>query len=146
MATRRASTPYLDSIQQAAGSGVGLNELFVPFHGAGSQVNINTASQAVLEVAGLEPQMASAIIAARNGPDGQPGTDDDIPFINTADALGVLGADAATAGPLSRMFTVQSRVFEITVDAEIGNYVRTFSAIVDVRTPRDILTLSFTWK
>jgi type II secretory pathway component PulK len=109
-------------------------------------VNINTASAEVLEVAGLEPQMASAVVSARNGPDGQPGTDDDIPFININEALGVMGADAATAAPLMRMFTIQSRVFEIKVEAQIGNYVRTFTALVDVRSPREVQTLSFTWK
>jgi hypothetical protein len=109
-------------------------------------VNINTASAEVLEVAGLEPQMASALIAARNGPDGQPGTDDDIPFLSLGDALGAIGADATTAAPLQRMFTVQSRVFEITVDAEIGPYHRRFSALVDRRSRMEITTLYFTWK
>jgi general secretion pathway protein K len=143
---KRPISPNLGSLPQTPSSGVGLYDLFVPFHGAGSMVNINTASAAVLEVAGLQPQMASAIVAARNGPDGQPGTDDDIPFLSLGDALGAIGADAATAAPFQRMFTVQSRVFEITVDAEIGPYHRTFSALVDRRSRMEINTLYFTWK
>src|SRR5205823_5495169 len=119
---KRPLSPYLESMPQMHTSGVGLFDLFVPFHGAGPAVNINTASQEVLEVAGMEPQMASAIVSARNGPDGQPGTEDDIPFLSLNDALGAIGADANMAAGMQRLFTVQSRVFEITVDAEIGTY------------------------
>lgn len=142
----RPTSAYPQNVPGATGSGAGLKDIFVPFHGAGSQVNINTASAEVLEVAGLEPQMASAVVSARNGPDGQAGTDDDIPFININEALGVMGADAATAAPLMRMFTIQSRVFEIKVEAQIGTYIRTFTALVDVRSPREVQTLSFGWK
>ena len=143
---KRRLSPYLESMQNMPTSGVGLFDLFVPFHGAGNRVNINTASAEVLEVAGLDPGMASALIAARNGPDGQPGTDDDIPFLNMNDALGAIGADPQTAAALGASFTTMSRVFEITVDAEIGAFRRRFVALVDRRSRTDVTTLSFTWK
>jgi general secretion pathway protein K len=142
---KRPLSPYLESLPQAHSSGVGLFDLFVPFHGAGPAVNINTASAEVLEVAGMDPAMASAIVSARNGPDGQPGTEDDIPFLSLNDALGAIGADAATAAGMQRLFTVQSSVFEITVDAEIGPYHRRFVALV-FRRNREVTTLWFTWK
>jgi hypothetical protein len=90
--------------------------------------------------------MASALVAARNGPDNQPGTDDDIPFLNMNDALGAIGADPETAAILGGSCTTMSRVFEITVDAEIGTYQRRFVALVDRRSRTEVTTLSFTWK
>jgi type II secretory pathway component PulK len=140
MSPRPANTPNMPMLN------VGLYDLFVPFHGAGNRVNINTASVEVLQVAGLDPGMASALIAARSGPDGQSGTDDDIPFLNMNDALGAIGADPQTAAALGGAFTTMSRVFEITVLAEIGPYQRTFTALVDRRQRNDVTTLSFTWK
>ena len=143
---KRRLSPYLESMQNVPTSGVGLFDLFVPFHGAGNRVNINTASAEVLQVAGLDPGMASALISARNGPDGQPGTDDDIPFLNMNDALGAIGADPQTAAAVGASFTTMSRVFEITVDAEIGTFRCRFVALVDRRSRTDVTTLSFTWK
>ena len=148
---KRPLSPYLESLQNQnqgmmSSSGVGLYDLFVPFHGAGQAVNLNTASREVLEVAGMDPQMATDIISARSGPDGQAGTEDDIPFLSLNDALGAIGADLTMAAGMQRLFTVQSRVFEITVDAEIGNYKRRFVALVDRRSRADVPTLSFTWK
>jgi type II secretory pathway component PulK len=126
-------------------SSVGLYDLFVPFHTGQNRVNINTASADVLQVAGLDPGMASALVSARNGPDGQPGTDDDIPFLNMNDALGAIGADPQTAAAVSGAFTTMSNMFEITVEAYIGPYHRTFLALVH-RRGREVTTLSFTWK
>src|SRR4051812_34307941 len=57
---KRPMSPYLQSMQNMPTSSVGLYDLFVPFHGAGNRVNINTASAEVLQVAGLDPSMASA--------------------------------------------------------------------------------------
>jgi type II secretory pathway component PulK len=144
--TRRRLSPYLENMQNMQTSGVGLYDLFVPFHGAGRMVNINTASSEVLQVAGLDPGMADALIAARNGPDAQPGTEDDIPFLNMNDALGAIGADPGTAAAVGASFTTMSRVFEVTVDAEIGAHHRRFVALVDRRSRTDVTTLSFTWK
>src|SRR3954469_19832300 len=84
---KRPLLPYLESMRNMPTSSVGLYDLFVPIHGFGNRVNINTASAEVLQVAGLDPGTASALVSARNGPDGQPSTDDDIPFLNMNDAL-----------------------------------------------------------
>jgi type II secretory pathway component PulK len=143
---RRPMTPYLQSIAPQV-SGVGLIDLFVPFHGSGQAVNVNTASSEVLQlVPGVDSALANAIVSARNGPDGQPGTDDDTPFLNPGEALMAAGADPLAAGAMRQLFIVQSRVFEVTVDAEIGSYKRRFTAMVDRRGPRDVTTLYFTWK
>jgi general secretion pathway protein K len=146
MRMKRPMSPDLAGLQ-ASGSGVGLIDLFVPFHGAGAMVNINTASAEVLQlIPGLPPDMAQAIARERNGPDGQAGTEDDLPYINVGEALQVAGADPAMAGAMRNMLTVQSRVFEITVDAQIGNYKRRFVALVNRQSAKEITTLYFTWK
>jgi type II secretory pathway component PulK len=144
---KRPMSPYLQSIQQDQASGVGLVDLFTPIAGAGPAVNINTASAEVLQlVPGIDASMAQAIVAARAGPDGQPGTEDDTPFINTGELINVPGINATMVGAMRNLFTVQSQVFEITVDAEIGNYKRRFVALVHRRSRQDVTTLNFSWK
>jgi hypothetical protein len=49
-------------------------------------------------------------------------------------------------GAMQNLLTVQSKIFEITVDAEIGNYKRRFVALVDRKNAREATTLYFTWK
>ena len=144
---RRAMSPYLQSLPQNQSSGVGLVDLFTPISGQ-QQININTASAEVLQlIEGVDVGMAQAIVQARNGPDGQPSTEDDIPFINIRDALSAIPeVDPAIAGVLQRFCAVHSRVFEITVDAEIGNYKRRFVALVNRANRTDVQTLYFTWK
>ncbi len=57
---------------------VGLVELFSPF---GAKLNINTASAKTLQlIPGIDANTAERIIEQRNGPDGIPGTEDDVPF------------------------------------------------------------------
>ncbi len=46
------------------------------------RVNINTASAEVLQVLGLRPELVRTIVAARQGPDGEPFTSDDLVFKN----------------------------------------------------------------
>ncbi len=144
---RRPMSAYLQGLPQTESSGVGLVDLFTPIAGAGPAININTASAEVLQlIPGVDPNMAHAIVGTRNGPDGQPGTDDDTPFINTGELINVPGLDPVMVGALRNLFTVQSQVFEITVDAEIGKYKRRFVALVRRQNPREVSTLYFTWK
>lgn len=143
----RQMSSNLQGIVPGGGSGVGLVDLFVPLHGGGAMVNVNTASAEVLQlVPGLPPDMAQVIVRERNGPDGQPGTDDDVPYLNTGEALQLAGADPIMGQALRGMLTVQSRVFEITADCTIGSYKRRFVALVDRRSAKEITTLYFTWK
>lgn len=145
---RRPTSAYQQNMVPNQTGGVGLVDLFTPIAGAGPAVNINTASAEVLQlVPGMDPGMAAAIVSARNGPDGQAGTEDDTPFINVQEGLmSVPNIDQAMVGAMRNLFTVQSQVFEITVRAEIGNYIRHFSALVHRRSRQDVTTLYFTWK
>lgn len=52
---------------------------FLTVHGDGA-VNLNTAGPEVLSVTDLHPAVAAKILKLRAGPDGQPGTDDDVIF------------------------------------------------------------------
>jgi type II secretory pathway component PulK len=145
---RRPMSPYLQSLPQNQSSGVGLVDLFTPIAGAGPAVNVNTASAEVLQlVPGVDAGLAQGIVSARNGPDGTPSTEDDTPFISVNEMFAnVPGFDPAMANAMRNLFTVQSQVFEITVDAEIGNYKRRFVALVHRRGRQEVTTLYFTWK
>jgi general secretion pathway protein K len=62
---------------------VGLVELFSPF---GGKLNINTASAKTLQLLpGIDANTAERIVQMRAGPDGQDGTEDDVPFQSVAE-------------------------------------------------------------
>jgi hypothetical protein len=46
----------------------------------------------------------------------------------------------------ARYFDQRSRTFEVTVEAEVNSYKRTFIAIVGRNSPRDVPVLSFYWR
>lgn len=133
----------------AAGAGsaypVGLADLFTPI--SVGRINLNTASAAVLQVLpGVDENIAANIIRARAGPDGVEGTDDDTPIQSPAALATVvpgLGPQAAAA--LGSLAGVQSLTFEVTVEAQIGNYQKRFVAIIQRSGvgPGDVRTLEF---
>lgn len=134
---KRPMSPHLQAMEANQSTGVGLVDLFVPYHGMGNRVNVNTASAEVLQlVPGLDEALAGAIVANRSAG----------PYLNPSEALLQAGADAAMVGSMQNLLTVQSRVFEITVDAEIGNYKRRFVALVERRDRNNVTILYFTWK
>jgi general secretion pathway protein K len=92
---------------------VGLVELFGAM---GGKLNVNTASIKTLQlIPGLDEAAAARILQGRTGPDGQDGTDDDIPLQNPGQMSEFLG---------------RSYVFDVTVEAEINGYKKTFHGIV----------------
>jgi general secretion pathway protein K len=133
----------------AAGAGsaypVGLADLFTPI--SMGRINLNTASAAVLQVLpGVDENIAANIIRARAGPDGVEGTEDDTPIQSPAALATVvpgLGPQAAAA--LGSLAGVQSLTFEVTVEAQIGNYQKRFVAIIQRSGvgPGDVRTLEF---
>ena len=51
-------------------------------------INVNTASAIVLQaMLGLDEEQVQAVISHRDGADGIPGTEDDMPFRTPADVL-----------------------------------------------------------
>jgi len=134
---KRSIAPNLSPIPEGHMLSAGLFDLFTPFHGAAGRVNVNTASAEVLQIVpGVDSTMASAIVGVR----------DQEPFHNVGELANVPGIDPVTMGSMQNLFTVQSRVFEITVDAEVSNYRRRFVALVHLDSPRQVTTLYFTWK
>ncbi|MFN7140455.1 MAG: general secretion pathway protein GspK [Limisphaerales bacterium] len=121
----------------------GLNDLFTTI--SSGRVNVNTAPQHVLEVILQDPNLASMIITHRNGPDGQEGTDDDMPFKTPAEIGGILSG-AVPAEFLNTVFAVNSQVFEVQVTCNIGGFTREYVALVNRLNQRDVNILTMYWK
>jgi type II secretory pathway component PulK len=111
-------------------------------------INLNTASATVLQVIPeIDANLAQAIITARSGPDGQDGTDDDIPFRSPQEIFrAVPGVNPQALGNLSRYFTVRSLCFEAHVNVNVGGNKREYVAILRRNGPKDIQTLNLYWK
>jgi hypothetical protein len=136
---------------------IGFVDLFTPL--SSGRININTASATVLQlIHEIDENCANAIISGpggRIGPDGMDGTDDDgfrsvgdlarIPCFAAPPPAARAGQPPGPAG-FDRFFTVRSLVFEVQVDAYVGNYHRKYIAVLRRNGPRDIQTLSFYWK
>jgi len=129
---------------------IGLIDLFTTT--SGPAVNINTASAKVLQILpGMQENMAQAIISGpggRAGPDGQEGTDDDTPFRSIQELARIpeIGAYPNLIQMMSQYFSVRSLCFEATVQARIGNFTRTYVALLRRASPRDIQVMSLYWK
>jgi hypothetical protein len=128
---------------------VGLVDLFTPL--SAGKLNINTASLMALQmVPFIDETRAAQIITLRSGYDGMEGTEDDTPAgsmgMGILDFLRSAGLSQQEAAIAARYFDQRSRTFEVTVDAEVGGYHRTFVAIVGRNSPRDLPVLSFYWK
>lgn len=112
--TQSRPTPgdILSSVSKDA-SGAGASDVFTAL--SSSRINVNTASLAVLRILlGGDESLASQILQRRAGPDGQDGTQDDMPFRNPAEIPG------AGMGQ-GNLFSTQSTVFEVHVEARIGS-------------------------
>jgi len=144
----RGNSAFLQGSPGSVSSGAGLVDLFTSISGAGMAVNVNTASRDVLNVLpGMESGMADGIINTRSGPDHVDGTDDDTPFMTPGEIpSAVPGMDPQIFAASSRYFTTQSYIFEITVDAAIGDFRRQFVALVHRRGRQDVPILFFHWK
>ena len=144
---RRPHRGLMEDGPLPSGSGFGLLDLFTPISGSGVAVNVNTVPAEVLQLLpGVDAALAHAIVASRDGSDNSPGTEDDIPFINTGELINVPGLDPQILQASRNFLTVQSAIFEITVDAEIGGYKRQFVALVHRRSRADVPILYFQWR
>jgi general secretion pathway protein K len=123
---------------------VGFADLFTPL--SSRLINVNTASAAVLQLMpAIDENIAQAIIQARAGPDGQDGTEDDIPYRNPAEMAGRVPGFVDPA-QLGRFFSVKSMIFEVHVLASIGSSQREYVAILLRNNAKDVQTLNLYWK
>ena len=95
-------------------------------------VNVNTASSEVLQtLLGSDETQVTAILQHRDGADGIPGTDDDMPFRSVDEFLALAtGADAATKQAARGMLTVKSTFFRVESTGEWGGVKATISAVL----------------
>ncbi|MCD6339088.1 MAG: general secretion pathway protein GspK [Verrucomicrobia bacterium] len=127
---------------------IGLVDLFTPC--SSGMVNINTASAEVLQILpGIDETLAQNIVRVRAGPDGVEGTEDDTPFLD----IGMLNPAVVPGLPppellqgMRRFITVQSRTFQVTVDARLGNARRRFHAVLVRLNPAVVETVEFWWE
>ena len=127
---------------------VGLHDLFTPLSGA--RINVNTANATQLQmVPGIDEMIANEIVSLRNGGrEGMGPTPAGSPVFPTVDALLVnTGMNPQQAQFCARFLEKRSLTFKATVTAQIGNYTRTFVAILgrDRGGSRNVAILSFYW-
>ena len=126
------------------GSSVGLVDLFTTISAAGLAVNVNTASSEVLQLLpGMDATLAQSIVDTRSGPDHADGTEDDIPFLQRGELVNVPGMTPELMQAMSQFLVTQSSVFLIRVEANIGEYVRQYEALVQRRNAMDVTILYF---
>jgi general secretion pathway protein K len=96
------------------------------------QINVNTASPIVLQaMLGLNDVQVQAVLARRDGPDGIPGTDDDLPFHSVAEFFATIGnLDAPTLQAAQGVVAVNSAFFTIKSTGEVGGVKHTILATV----------------
>lgn len=125
---------------------VGLVDLFTTISTAGLGVNVNTASKEVLQMLpGMDASLAQAIVDTRAGPDHTDGTEDDIPFEQRGDIASVPGMAPEIVQLLGPYLVLQSSIFQVFVEARIGDYVRHYEALVHRRNAQDVAILYFRW-
>lgn len=120
----------------------GLVDIFTPI--SSGQININTCSATMLRMIGMDEASANRVISLRAGPDGQDGTDDDVPFNNPGEIINA-GLPPAAVGIFTPYLTVRSSTFDVRVDVEVGMSKRRYHALVHRGSPRDIQILTFNW-
>ena len=128
---------------------VGLMDLFTPL--SAGKLNINTTSLMALQmVPFIDDSRAGRIVMLRSGYDGVEGTEDDTPAgspgMSLLDMLVSAGLSQPEAAMAARYFEQRSRTFEVTVQAEVNSYHRTFVAVLGRNSPRDVQVLNFYWK
>lgn len=128
---------------------VGLVQLFTPL--SSGRVNVNTAPSEVLQaIPGMDMNFASWIIQRRAGLDGQDGTIDDTPFANVGEIVNAFGSSGTSGNVfvqgLQQYLHVQSSVFEVHVDCQIGEFKREYVAWLYRMNQRDLKILTMYWK
>ena len=110
-------------------------------------INLNTASAEVLRlVAGVDENIAEAILKRRRGVDGADGTEDDVPFRNVGELQGIPGISLQGVQQAARYFGTRSATFEVTVTAEMDGIKRTMVALLRRNAPNDVRVLVCRWK
>jgi type II secretory pathway component PulK len=122
---------------------IGLEEIFTTL--SSGRININTAPTTTLQmIPGIDETTAECIRQQRAGPDGADGTEDDVPFANVGELVNCV--DQRVVPQISRYCSVQSSVFAVEVDADVGGRTRRFYGMLRRVNEREVQILSFYWK
>jgi len=94
------------------------------------------------QAVGLDAVIAQNLVELRSA-----SSEDGAPTpMNFLDALVSAGLSRQAAQSLAGTFSDRSATFQVTVDAEISGYHRTFIAILGRANQRDVQVLNFYWK
>jgi general secretion pathway protein K len=93
-------------------------------------INVNTASAIVLQtMLGLDDAQVQAVLSRRDGADGIPGTEDDMPFHSAAEFFAAVGnLDPANALAAQGAVTVTSSFFTVKSTGQVSGVKRTILA------------------
>jgi hypothetical protein len=91
---------------------------------------VNTASAIVLQtVFGLDDAQVQALLTVRDGPDGIPGTDDDVPFRAVPSFSPPTGSTSAVPSPVGQISpAVTSSFFTVKSTGTVGGVKHTILA------------------
>ena len=122
-----------------------LVELFTTL--SSGQINENTADTKVLQIIpGMLPDWADAIVAGRVGGDPINTDDDGYRTVSMPNVPGVQNPIPPEIWPtLAPYLTVQSVFFKVNVKIDLAGGVRTYHAILQRKSPRDIQMLAMDW-
>jgi hypothetical protein len=138
---RRDSNPRLGFNADAPTYPVGFVDLFTPV--SSGKININTASITVLQLLpGVDERAASEIVRLRSGFEAGFGEQQGVPFNNPGEIINA-GLNPAQVQQIIPLCDVRSTTFEVPITATIGNYKRSFRAILVRSSPRDVQVVSF---
>jgi general secretion pathway protein K len=105
----------------------GLEDVFTTM--TSGSINVNTASAVVLQTLGLDDTQVQAVLSRRDGPDGIPGTDDDLPFHSADEFFAAVGnLDPVTKLAAQAFVTVNSSFFTVKSTGQISGVKRTILA------------------
>ena len=103
---------------------LGLKDVLTTF--SGGQVNVNTASSEVLQAwLGIDESQATVLLQRRDGGDGIPGTDDDMPFRSASEVSNLIGAQAKQSA-----VSVGSSFFRVKSTGEVAGSKYTVEAVL----------------
>ena len=103
---------------------------------SGGLINVNTASQQVLELLpGMDPFIAGEIVMYRAGPDG--------PYRSPNQIGAVLEPFGMDPGSIQQFLAAESATFEVEITAKIGTQQRKYISLLRRLSPQDIRILYF---
>ena len=99
------------------------------------RLNMNGASaEAIALVTGgaVSEQQAEALVQQRDGPDGEPNTEDDLHFRSLEEVRTALGMGSEEFNDISNRLSVTSTVMRVRSEGHIGNYMRAITVVASV--------------